>query len=103
MVQSKKLPNRNVAKAKRRSLFFGLGMFLIFIAALSFIFRVFDKVLSDKGLDYYLTGHGVQFNYIGAMVLLLLLPLVIVVGLCFRYWQLRDERDFKRKFWPKKK
>ena len=33
--------------------------------------------------------------------LLLLLPLVFLIGLCFRYWQLKDERDFFKKYWPK--
>jgi hypothetical protein len=56
------------------------------------------KVRSGHGLDTFLTGEGVEFNYIGALILLLLIPLSLIVGWGIRYWQLKDERSFKKKF-----
>jgi hypothetical protein len=64
----------------------------------SFIIRAWDKVASGKGLDVYFTGWGVQFNYVGFLVLVAIIPLVLLIGYGVRYWELRHERDFKRKY-----
>lgn len=66
---------------------------LCFIAIVSFILRVVYKVTSGCGLEYYYTGYGVKFNYIGALIVSLLIAATlvstIVIQLCavlFRFW-----------------
>jgi hypothetical protein len=75
-----------------------LSAFLVLIIFAAMVFRIVAKVRSGHGLDTYLTPEGVEFNYIGALILLLLIPVSLVIGLGIRYWQLRDERSFKKKF-----
>ncbi len=60
-----------------------------------YVFRVVNKVRFGHGLDRFLTGEGVEFNYIGALILVLLIPLSLIVGWGIRYWQLREEPSFK--------
>ena len=69
-----------------------MGMFA------GFVYRVVLKVESGHGLDTYLTPKGVEFNYIGALVLLMLVPIALLLGWGVRWWQLREERDFKKQF-----
>lgn len=71
---------------------------LIICGFAAFVLRVVDKVRTGHGLDYYFTGWGVQFNYIGVLILLILAPIAMLVGWGIRWWQLRDERDFRKRF-----
>ena len=68
------------------------------LGLLGFILQAWEKVGSGKGLDTYFTGWGVQFNYVGFLVLVALIPLSLLVGYGVRWWELRHERDFTRKF-----
>lgn len=52
---------------------FSTGIFLSYIAFISFVCRVVHKVCSGHGLDVYYTGHGVPFNYISSSIVLLLI------------------------------
>lgn len=72
--------------------------FLVFLGSIGFFLRVLDKVISGHGLDYYTTFWGIQFNYIGALTVLIvgfalavLSPLIYWVGTA-------EERSFKRKY-----
>ena len=89
--------------SSNKSRFFSLivllvGGLLIILGGIGFVFRVVEKVQTGHGLDYYFTGWGVQFNYIGVLILLMLIPVILVVGWVIRWWQLRDERDFHKRF-----
>ncbi len=71
---------------------------LITCGSVAFVLRVLEKVRTGHGLDYYFTGWGVQFNYIGVMILLALVPVTLLAGWGIRWWQLREERDFRKRF-----
>lgn|GEM_PF-2906318 len=75
-----------------------IGTLLLLAAFGIWTFGIWIKVRSGHGLDTYLTPEGVEFNYIGALILFLLIPISLGIGLGIRYWQLRDERSFKKKF-----
>lgn len=74
------------------------GVFLVMAMFAGFVYRVVSKVKSGHGLDTYLTPEGVEFNYIGALILLMLIPIALLLGWGVRWWQLREERDFKKQF-----
>ena len=74
------------------------GGILIVLAGLGFIGRVWTEISSGRGLDTYFTGYGVQFNYVGAAVLLALLPVAFLLGIALNWWYGREERDFKRRY-----
>jgi len=63
-----------------------IGYSLAFLAFLTFILTVIEKVRSGHGLDTYMTGEGVIFNYIGALVVLVILTVSLLIGLAFRAW-----------------
>ncbi len=75
-----------------------IGGVLVILGLTAFVIRVMNKVRTGHGLDYYFTGLGVQFNYIGALILLGLVPICLLIGWGFRWWQLREHRDFRKKF-----
>ena len=77
---------------------FLIGLLLILIGFFGFCSRAIIKVLQGDGLDYYFTGFGYQFNYIGALILFSLIPLTLVIVLFVRRYQTRDERDFKDRY-----
>ena len=74
-----------------------IGTLLLLAAFAIGTFGIWIKVRSEHGLDTYLTPEGVEFNYIGALILLALIPVSLLGGFEIRHWQLRDERDFKKK------
>jgi hypothetical protein len=75
-----------------------VGVFLAMVMFAGFVYRVVSKVKSGRGLDTYLTPEGVEFNYIGTLILLMLIPIALLLGWGVRWWQLREERDFKKQF-----
>ncbi len=75
-----------------------VGGLLIILGGIAFVLRVVEKVKTGHGLDYYFTGWGVRVNYIGVLILLALIPVVLLMGWAIRWWQLRDERDFRKRF-----
>lgn len=78
------------------------GVFLCSVL-LATVLPTVQKVKSGRGLDTFFDGDGVEWNYIGHLVLLGLIPIAVIVGLGIRWWQLREERDFKKKFGGNKK
>jgi uncharacterized BrkB/YihY/UPF0761 family membrane protein len=80
-----------------RFLFFtGLG--LGFLGFLTWAGYIALKVATGQGLDYYWTGWGVRFNYIGALVLIICAGLIGLAAPVLYWWGTRHERDFKRKY-----
>lgn len=65
---------------------------LVGISILSFIIYSVAKVLSGKGLDYYLTGQGVQMNYIGFLLTLCTLAVALFIGWLIRIYSAWKER-----------
>ena len=74
------------------------GWTLAIGGSVGFPIYVWQKISSGHGLDTYLTGFGVEFNYIGAAVLIAIMPLVLLAGALLNWWHGRDERDFKRRY-----
>jgi len=77
---------------------FVIAMSLIVLSAIGWGFQVLNKVLNGHGLDNYFTFWGVQFNYIGALILCIIGFVVLLLSPVIRWWCLRDERNFKRKY-----
>ncbi len=80
---------------------------LVGVSIISFILYAVQKVLSGKGLNYYLTSQGVQMNYIGFLLTLCTLAVALFVGWIVKIWFARKKtldrghsmstRDHKRK------
>ena len=64
-----------------------IGGILVLLGFASFILDAARKVQTGHGLDYYFTGWGVQFNYIGALIAIALTLFALVVGYGIRWWQ----------------
>jgi len=60
----------------------GIGVIL---ALVGFVLHAVEKIRSGHGLDYYFTGFGVKFNYIGALVLLICIPVALLLGWMLNY------------------
>jgi len=63
------------------------GVILALIGFASFVLHAAGKVQTGHGLDYYFTGYGVQFNYIGALIAIALAIFALVVGCGIGWWQ----------------
>ena len=70
----------------------GMGVIL---GLVGFVLDAIEKIRSGHGLDYYFTGYGVKFNYIGALVLLICIPVAMLLGWALNYWLSRDGEFFK--------
>lgn len=64
----------------------------------AFIEQAWRKVASGQGLETYFTGWGVQFNYVGFLVLVAVVPIAVLLGLAIQNWELRHEREFKKRY-----
>ncbi len=58
----------------------GVAAFAVLLSFIGFIIRAIDKVRTGQGLDYYLTGYGVQMNYLGALIAIAIIPVAMLVG-----------------------
>jgi len=61
------------------------------IAFGSVILQLIDDVRKGRGLDYYFNGMGVEMNAIGALITLMLLPVVLLIGWAIRAWSHKRE------------
>lgn len=77
---------------------FLIGLFLGAVGFIGYCAHVIMKVVQGDGLEHYFTGFGYQFNYIGTLILLGLIPIFLILALILRRYQRRDERDFKDKY-----
>ena len=71
---------------------------LSLLGLIAFIGQAWRKVASGQGLETYFTGWGVQFNYIGLLVFVAVVPVVLLLGFAVRHWELRHEREFKKRY-----
>lgn len=67
-----------------------IGGILALLGCASFILHAVRKVQTGHGLEYYFTGMGVQFNYIGALIAR---PSGTFVGWSIRWWQKDHQID----------
>ena len=73
---------------------------IVFFAGIGVITRIVNKVLTGHGLDYYLTFEGFQFNYIGALVMIIIMFIVLLIAPLVHYLDpiIKEEKDFKKKY-----
>lgn len=72
-----------MAKSISKNWFPIAGFTLIGLAVASFAVEVSERVVSGRGLDTYFSGTGVKWNYIAALVMLVVavVSMVVAVGL----------------------
>jgi hypothetical protein len=57
----------------------------ILLGCVGFIMRVTKKVSEGKGLEYYRSFAGIEWNYLAVFILLAIIPLVVVIALIWRW------------------
>jgi hypothetical protein len=71
------------------------------VALVRLALRAVEKISSGEGLDTYKTAWGVEFNYIGLLVMFGVVFLAVLLGLGFQlreWWQLKQiERKYGKK------
>ena len=77
---------------------FTIGTVLSLLGFAGFVVYLFNKVISGEGLNYYFTGFGYKFSYLGALILVCLVPLIMGSAVVFQWWSEKDERDFIKKY-----
>ena len=70
---------------------------LVLLATVSGILHIVLKVVTGHGLDYYFTGQGVRFNYIGALITLVVSAAAVLVGLGIRFFGPKPLKSKKRR------
>lgn len=73
-------------------------MVLWLLGGLGFFLRVLDKVVSGHGLDYYTTFWGVQFNYVGALMVFIFGAVLLAISPVIYWYSTMEERSFKKKY-----
>ena len=68
------------------------------LGSLGFFLRVLKKVLSGHGLDTYTTFWGVQFNYIGSLIVFIVGAALVVISPVIYWLNTMEERSFKKKY-----
>lgn len=77
-----------------------IAFIMIALAGIEVALKIIDKVISGYGLEYYRTFEGFEFNYIGALIAIILLALLLLIAPII-YWFdpiNKEEKDFKRKY-----
>ncbi len=69
-----------------------VGFGLVALAIFSFILKVSAKVIDGEGLDYYLTGQGVPFNYIGALITIVVIIFILLIRVILRFKVTRNQK-----------
>jgi hypothetical protein len=80
---------------------FGVAMIVMMFGFVGFVAVLINKVLSGHGLDYYISGMGYEFNYLGVLILVVLIPFIMMAVWFITWYQEKDERDFKQKYLKK--
>lgn len=88
-------------KAKSKTRFYkkvlpAIGLTVVALGLIGFVLRVYHEISSGHGLDTYYTAKGIQVNYIGVGLLLILIPIVVIVGWLINLYITRDERQLKK-------
>lgn len=63
------------------------------VGYVGFVLHVIDKVRTGHGLDCFLTGFGVEMNYLGVRITMALIPPVLFVGWIIRIWCVKCEKQ----------
>lgn len=84
----------------KRIVFLTIGG-LCFLSLIGFVLRVWNKISTGHGLDYYKTYWGVEFSYTGVFVLMLLIPILCFIPVIYDYLQQRAEKDLFKKYGKK--
>jgi len=74
-----------------------VGIVLVILCFASFILYAIQKVRTGRGLEYYLTGYGVQMNYIGVLIALCVLAIVLLIGWTIKVWSVRRKMPFMKR------
>jgi hypothetical protein len=69
---------------------------LTILGFVGFGLKAYQKVIAGRGLETYINGWGVEMNYIGVLIALILIPIVLVAGWLINYVMTRDERQLKK-------
>lgn len=77
---------------------FAVVMVIVMLGFVSFVIFLINKVISGQGLDYYISGKGYEFNYLGALILVISFPLIGLSGWLISWYQERDWRAFKDRY-----
>jgi hypothetical protein len=64
----------------------------------SIVYTAIQMGRAGRGLETYRTFWLVEFNWIGVLILLALIPLALLVGLFFRLREQREWRSLARKY-----
>ena len=93
----------NIRKKKEQfPKMFALGLFLSSIGFIGFILLLIKKYLDGTINENYFNHFGIELNYLGILILLLLIPAFLLIALGIRYWQKREENDLLNKYSSKK-
>lgn len=73
---------------------------VVCFAGVGVIYRIVNKVLTGHGLDNYTTFEGFEFNYIGALVMIVIIFLVLLIAPLIHYLDpiIKEEKAFKKKY-----
>ena len=74
------------------------GIIAVVIGIFGFTAFVINKVITGHGLDYYFTGFGYEFSYLGVLILIMLLPILALIIFIISWFSDSDQRDFIRKY-----
>jgi len=80
---------------------FGIVMVIVMFGFVSFVVFLINKVISGHGLDYYISGMGYEFNYLGVLILVFSSPLIGLVVWLISWYRERDWRAFKDRYLKK--
>jgi hypothetical protein len=67
-------------RSRGRAILSWLSLWLGLLGFVETILAFAEKIRTGHGGETYRTGHGYQFNYVGAIVLVALCPIVMMVG-----------------------
>jgi len=84
----------------RHKIIFAVGLSLGFLAFLGLLVTLYQMITAGKGIQEYVSGHGVQRNYIGTAITI---GIAIIIGIlagvaslfrsAVRWYQGRDDND----------
>jgi hypothetical protein len=74
-----------------------IGVALALVGLVTLILEVYQKVTSGHGLDTYFTFEGVQMNYIGVIIVLILIPIILISAwIIYRIIERRENNELNK-------
>ena len=74
-----------------------IGILSAFVLA-GQIWEIVQKVRTGHGLDYYTTMWGYELNYIGTLVLFIIIAILFLLSPLIYWFATKEERSFKQKY-----